>query len=436
MHSPPSYAPTQYISVCQPGMFFFSGNCYPCNTGHSCMDDAMVACTPGKYAAEAGNSECTLCPVGSSLPNSGSTECIQCPVDTFQDMPGQTQCLPCSALNSSYVAPSVGSTTCFAPGKVVSHFYSVFKNLCCINPTRKILLYQPTNSPSRVPTTEASAFCPPGTFLTDQGSCQRCSSGQYCINDTAQFCQAGTYSLHNASSCTLCEPGKYQSGYGKSYCDECGIDMFQPNSGKSGCIYCSTNYGNAFHQPQTGAIDCYPVCSDGQYLPDNYQTGYAECSKCPPGSYCTDSAMSPCPNGTFSSADSQSTCMYKKTRIILYSWLFFAFRSSFASFSPPKIRYLSPCLGTSCPPGRFQQETGKSSCNLCPTYSYQPESGKDNCIPCQDGATASSQGQSLCTVPVCSLFHSTYSTVLCSCILFQCGNGIYSSCTDNIADQI
>ena len=151
------------------------------------------------------------------------------------------------------------------------------------------------------------------------------------------MCQAGTYSLHNASSCTLCEPGKYQSQYCQSFCDECGIDMFQPNSGKSGCINCSTYYGNGFHQSQTGAIDCYPMCSDGQYLPGNYQMGHAECSKCPPGSYCTDPAISPCPKGTFSSANSQSTCMYKKTRIILYSWLFFAFRSSFTSFPLRKL---------------------------------------------------------------------------------------------------
>jgi hypothetical protein len=104
-------------------------------------------------------------------------------------------------------------------------------------------------------------------FSLHASTCSRtCPAGLFTRNQICTPCQAGTYtaSATDASICSVCLPGQYQSLAGQSSCELCARGSAQPNSGRTACQLCPTRtYQSLLGQPSClSCVEGYTVSSD------------------------------------------------------------------------------------------------------------------------------------------------------------------------------
>ncbi|KAJ0408811.1 hypothetical protein P43SY_000707 [Pythium insidiosum] len=124
-----------------------------------------------------------------------------------------------------------------------------------------------------VPDPAMACQCPPGWFFGDNGGCQRCPAGFYCVAGLRRPCAIGTFSFGEAFRCEpcrdgwicvdglvrLCEPGTYAVADGRT------------------CALCPRGYACRNGKRQ--------LCPAGRFSLD----GARECEICPPGTVSTTS---------------------------------------------------------------------------------------------------------------------------------------------------
>ena len=82
----------------------------------------------------------------------------------------------------------------------------------------------------------------------------------------------GTYSRYSSSSCTACEPGKYNDEEGASSCTKCAAGKLSNSSGATACEKCSPGRYQSF----TGNTKCEKA-SAGHYVSDSGSSTYQTC---------------------------------------------------------------------------------------------------------------------------------------------------------------
>jgi hypothetical protein len=132
--------------------------------------------------------------------------------------------------------------------------------------------------------------CPNGQSRSGWG-CKDCAQGMYRGDGCATtkycyHCYAGKYSGVGATTCTNCNPGKYQNDDRSSACMDCPV-------GKAA-------YG-------TMSTSCKP-CSSGTYTDEE---GKRSCTKCLPGMYQDEEGTSSCiscPTGRYQKFEGMDRC--------------------------------------------------------------------------------------------------------------------------------
>ncbi|GFO02092.1 neurogenic locus notch homolog protein 1, partial [Plakobranchus ocellatus] len=189
---------------------------------------------------------------------------------------------------------------------------------------------QTCHSPWTVQRTTVYPTVTPQSFVcTDVTSKQVISDDRvYCLP-----CGPGFYYNSQTASCTECDDGFYQDGFGASECKPC------PNNVEKS------------HQPRSSEDHCYDLCPGGFIS----SSGYIEdvCSPCPVDTYSPDgpaTVCTPCPNSGSTKGVSAAT-------------------SETECFAP-------------CPAGHYSM-SGYIPCSPCPHHFYKEGSGPaSNCTEC------------------------------------------------------
>lgn len=136
--------------------------------------------------------------------------------------------------------------------------------------------------------------------------CDACASGFYRSANNDQNCSsclAGQYSVASAAKCTVCDPGRFQSGFTKSSCAACGQGRYAPDAAAQKCEHCKAGKYTKY----TAAQRCED-CKAGQYGNEPQQS---RCKMCPKHYYQGDSSQqdcTACDKGEFNNAAGQVTC--------------------------------------------------------------------------------------------------------------------------------
>lgn len=148
-----------------------------------------------------------------------------------------------------------------------------------------------------------SQYCDPGTYVsvTDNiATCKICQSGFVSsggLVTECTICPAGTYS--SQGQCISCPSGTFSSVPGSSQCQACSPGFVSVGSGNVICTKCPAG---------TRAIGV----SSCQTCPANHVTNAdGVCDPCKAG-FIPDSTLSaciPCPEGTYSNADTNGKCL-------------------------------------------------------------------------------------------------------------------------------
>jgi hypothetical protein len=189
-----------------------------------------------------------------------------------------------------------------------------------------------------------------------------CTLGAYCPLGTITPvpCPVGTFGnttdLADASNCLVCPAG--------SYCNITGATASSgPCAAGFACPRNSSTPAPAGHECPAGSY-CpqgtpAPVpCPAGTFLPTPQQAQLSDCLACAAGSYCNVSGLT----AVSGSCSAGYVC------------------ASGESSPTPAARACSTghyCLAgalteSSCPPGEYQDETGRSTCKKCPAGNYCP----------------------------------------------------------------
>eukprot|EP00817_Percolomonadidae_sp_ATCC50343_P003418 CAMPEP_0117418838 /NCGR_PEP_ID=MMETSP0758-20121206/542_1 /TAXON_ID=63605 /ORGANISM="Percolomonas cosmopolitus, Strain AE-1 (ATCC 50343)" /LENGTH=4727 /DNA_ID=CAMNT_0005199587 /DNA_START=68 /DNA_END=14251 /DNA_ORIENTATION=+ len=383
--------------------------CLPCPPGHQCPDPAVgpVACAGGFYAIGTGSENCIQCPedhscesaivapvacAAGSYANAGATECTLCPLN--YDCSNSSAIVPCEAGKYS----PVGAITCqlcpagyscdldTVPRPCGSSGYSPEGDFECRScPAGKScdassILGDCANGTYSQEGDRAcnpcpighycdgtnSALCPSGYYGASTAirkECTACRQGFYCPDPTTNNeipCPTGTFSVAGQGSCSLCPPGTYcpsQAGYTATGCAAGSYSL----GGQSECTPCPAGY-------YCEATDQLPLACTPGYTSIQ---GSDNCTKCAAGYYCPDPTSDPivCPVGTYSEA----------------GWI--QCRPCDAGFTCADGA-VSPTNGTECPTGAFCI-AGASQPTLCPAGTYNnltaQKSLAEACQPCPAG---------------------------------------------------
>ncbi|XP_037836575.1 multiple epidermal growth factor-like domains protein 11 [Kryptolebias marmoratus] len=390
--------------ICPKGFFCPLGSAYPhpCEAGFYCnhtgLDVPAGPCVAG-YHCPWGSSDpyvnpCPTghyCPVGTPLPMpcplgtikrslGGSTveTCQPCPPGHYCQQRGMAE--PSGQCAEGYYCPK-GQSSKRPQQHVcsVGHYCekgSVRQTPCL--PGR----YQPRQGRGSCET------CPAGFYCQDLGMMlpRPCERGFYCPSGSADPhpCPSGTYGnlsgLVEESQCTLCDPGMYCKGTGRTFPSGlCAEGFF--------CV------GGAFEQSPsdnlTGSL-CPPgyfcpvgtsvpkLCPKGTFSEQGGLVDSSQCQSCSPGFYCSESGLStvsgPCLPGFYCLDGSQSAAPV----------------SDVSGGVCPVGHYCPEGTSTPfpCPLGFYLNDTGRKSkddCKPCPLGWFQDLPGQRECIPCPPG---------------------------------------------------
>jgi hypothetical protein len=340
-------------SICPKGKYCIEATVNPetCLAGYYCPYGTKSAkqypCPEGTYSSLTGLEkieDCsTTCPKGKYCP-AGSTAAINCPAGTYNDETGATSRGPggdkaCKECPGGYICATAGLES---PTLVTAGHYSppgakaeincpaghtcpgtgtsedtMIKNLC---PAGTLCPAESTSTldafsllcPKGKYCTEgapSATDCPVGTYRnffggksesdclptpagfyadtvgTDEYEANECDAGHYCpegsTSATQYKCPPGTYRAstkgRSADDCAKCEPGYY--------CPEWGTKGFTAGALEVKIQECPVGY----YCPESTIV---PVaCPRGSYSNTKKLKSSNECTKCDPGKYCADQAM-------------------------------------------------------------------------------------------------------------------------------------------------
>eukprot|EP01046_Picozoa_sp_COSAG06_P032951 COSAG06_NODE_3329_length_5495_cov_1.452557_1_plen_1648_part_10 len=139
---------------------------------------------------------------------------------------------------------------------------------------------------------EVAAQCRAGQYSTCGQyctMCYQCSPGKFSSMSGATsciVCEAGKYSRDGSSACIDCATGQFATG-GNAACEDCAPGKFSSRSGASSCIDCEAGKASeASGLSESACIDCVA----GHY---STESGSRACIRCNAGQY-TPGAMEVC----------------------------------------------------------------------------------------------------------------------------------------------
>jgi hypothetical protein len=313
--------------------------------------------------------------------------------------------------------------------------------------------------------------CAAGQFndQVKQASCRHCPDGQYQdaeSYETCHNCTAGQFSGPELQGdarrhvyCVNCEPGRFANIVGSTTCTVCP-------AGK----HTETRFG--------GAITCV-TCVAGKYttLQMNSEGSTTKCVSCAAGTYAPapeSSSCLDCPQGKFNGAVGQSSALACQACLwgtynpdtgkasCEENWSTCG-KGEFLDFNDPADVYTQAGTCTSCPDGKFQDESeisspdkkckdfaevyckcdaGKylagytkkfgGSCEKCPAGTFKPVEkdpkawaslGCTNCPAGQFGAQEQQTGLDSCTACAAGEYAPTSGVSSCT----KCDEGFFSS---------
>ncbi|XP_056298042.1 multiple epidermal growth factor-like domains protein 6 [Pseudoliparis swirei] len=352
----------------------------PCAAGHLCprgsLNPHAAPCPAGNYCPP-GTPLPLPCPVGTitrSLGGSTVEACQPCPPGHYCDRRGRAE--PSGRCAEGYYCP--GGQSVERPPQHVSsagHFCqkgSVRQTACL------------PGSYQRQPGQGSCETCPSGFYCRDRGATHPlpCERGFYCPSgsENPHPCPAGSYGnrsgLAEEWQCSLCDPGMYCRGTGRTLPSGPCAAGFLCVGGASE----SAPLDNLTGSPCPPGFFC-PVgtsvpkpCPKGTFSEQNRLVDEAQCRRCRPGSYCSEPGLSavsgPCPPGFYCLEGSQTATLSGSV-------------CPAGHYCAEGSRVPSPC-----PVGSYQNETGgqrKDYCKTCPLGWFQDVSGQTECNPCPPG---------------------------------------------------
>ncbi len=374
----------------------------------------QIACSPGSFQPNSGQSECLDASAGYFVENHTSTSQTQCPSGHYNSLLGQSSCTEASA--GSYVSPNgddAGDTSSSSVSlSLMSANYtgnldgsSDTVDIFSLTTSRPTYFSANLSSPqgydfnllllnSSFNIIESSTLN--GTFdeISSIGSSN--ASGTYFIQ---VVWSAGNNSLQNYNlivnirnvdgdqsqigttetqvmvekylASNLCQPGTWQQYSGQTSCDQADPGYFTSQTGATSQTPCSPG----FYQPSSGSNSCI-IASIGYYV--SYSGALVQ-TAAPPGSYVgTNGASSAtlCSPGTYQSQSGQSNC--------------FATNSGYYAPIPGSTSQ------TACSPGFYQNQSGQSFCLPASSGYYVQNSTSTTQAECLAGTYQPNAGQSSC----------------------------------------
>ncbi|KAF3847745.1 hypothetical protein F7725_020773 [Dissostichus mawsoni] len=289
----PHYACSTYRGdICPKGFYCPLGSAFPlpCEAGSYCnktgLDVPTGPCAAGYYCPKGSlNPHASLCPPGHYCPP-GTLLPLPCPVGTIQSSLGGSTVEACQQCPQGHYCHQRGKTEpsgwCaegyYCPGGQSTERPQ--QNVCSVGHYCEKGSVKPTAClPGSYQLRQGQGSCetcPGGSHCPDQGMTipMPCERGFYCPSGSANQhpCPAGTYGNKSGMveewQCSLCDPGVYCKGTGRTF--------------------------------PSGPCNAGFVCVGGASEPSPLDklTGFP----CPPGFFCSvrTSVPKPCPKGTFS----------------------------------------------------------------------------------------------------------------------------------------
>ncbi len=358
-----------------------------CLGGNFCQDDGLAApsgkCYEGYYC-DGGSLTARqhMCPPGSYCPNGTKTP-IPCPAGSYNPVVGSTSPLDCLGCPSGFYCPRPGVSSVNISVSCTQGFY-------CTNRT-----VTPTDQCPRghrcPPGTGEPHPCPSGTYQDELGqhTCKTCQAGYYCggngnvnmtdcppgyfcLNGTVRAnqypCPDGTFStktqVASAADCTPCLGGQYCLGTGLTaptgfchagyYCTQ-GANTSTPTDGVTGAACPS-----GFYCPMNTTVP--RACPMGKFSNGLGNTAASDCTDCPPGRYCAETAAQALSLNNSGLCDPGFLCF-----------------GGSSSRAPTDNVMGRPCKpGTYCVSGALQEQE-------CPQGTFNPDYGRGECYNCTAG---------------------------------------------------
>jgi len=428
-------------SQCEQGMYHqlsgqvTSAACTNCSAGSYGSDTGIsycTACPPGVYSDDSGWTGCSACGPGAYQNASSQTRCRSCSPGSYSTGLGMISEDQCWACPSGYYSSALGSTACHAcyPGTFQTGTGAYQCGECAAGTFMAFAAWQE----------DPCMPCVAGTYSTSIGAssgetCALCDDGlfsQRAGRNSSQVCRPcplGTVSTPNKTVCGACSAGTYcPPGYhlpiqcfpGLICLDGASVEappghlaILRGNC--TGIIPCppgtnctiSSNKGLLAPYPNRTHFIVYVGGGDNQadlscpgatlqygygrvdwpYNVSAYDASSLEILfwltplGCPSGAYLQSLACVPCPVGTNSSSDGQT---------------------SIGTCQPCPTGMHGPRTGSTacvaCQAGEFSNTSGVSVCLDCPTGSYQGGYGSIECQLCPPGEFSGFFGSSSCTV--------------------------------------
>lgn len=199
-----------------------------------------VNCPPGRYTPK-NLYTCIDCPAGTQ-PDPKRVKCEECPKGFYSNNQTEFECIRCYP--PYYTKDHTNCTAC-PPG-----FESSDGSECHV--------------------------CAPG-YAWSAGRCSACRAGTECswshrdwYCDSCANCLPGSCSMREATNCSLCSAGRFQSNAGQTSCIGCAPGMYQDKTGSTSCVECPEGF---FCPNATTAMPC-PL---GKFCPSG-STSPLECS--------------------------------------------------------------------------------------------------------------------------------------------------------------
>ncbi|XP_010794964.1 zonadhesin-like [Notothenia coriiceps] len=401
----PHYACSTYRGdICPKGFYCPLGSAFPlpCEAGSYCnktgLDVPTGPCAAGYYCPKGSlNPHASLCPPGHYCPP-GTLLPLPCPVGTIQSSLGGSTVEACQQCPQGHYCHQRGKTE--PSGWCAEGYYCPEgqnaerpqQNVCSVGHYCEKGSVKPTAClPGSYQLRQGQGSCetcPAGSHCPDQGMNipMPCERGFYCPSGSANQhpCPAGTYGNKSGMveewQCSLCDPGVYCKGTGRTF----------PSGPCTAGFVCVGGASEPSPRDNLTGFPCPPgffcfvrtsvpkPCPKGTFSKQSGLVDESQCRSCSPGFYCSETGLSAvsgaCLPGFYCLEGSHTATPM----------------SSVSGGVCPAGHYCAEgsIVPSPCPAGSNQNETGgkgKDYCKTCPLGSFQDFAGQKECNPCPPG---------------------------------------------------
>ncbi|XP_073822904.1 sushi, von Willebrand factor type A, EGF and pentraxin domain-containing protein uif isoform X2 [Musca autumnalis] len=236
--------------ACPVGQVVMIPDCVPCAIGtfYDTRNNTCVPCERGTYQSEAGQLQCSKCPVIAGRPGvtagpgaRSAASCKErCPAGKYFD----SETGLCRSCGHGFFQPNEGSFSC---------------ELCGLGQT--------TRSAEATSRKECRDECSSGQQLGIDGRCEPCPRGTFRAQGVQPSCAAcplgrttPKVGAKSVEECTLpvCSPGTYLNTT-INMCEECRKGYYQPETQQTSCIQCPPNHSTKI-TGATSKSECTNPC--------------------------------------------------------------------------------------------------------------------------------------------------------------------------------